>query len=36
MGDGLGTMVSALFGGTGETTYAENTRVTLMTPMFSA
>src|SRR5207253_11076096 len=24
MGDGIGTIVSALFGGTGETTYAEN------------
>ena len=35
MGDGLGTMVSALFGGTGETTYAENIGVMGVTRVFS-
>src|SRR5579864_2275957 len=35
MGDGLGTMLSALFGGTGETTYAENIGVMGVTRVFS-
>lgn len=35
MGDGLGTMLSALFGGTGETTYAENIGVMGITRVFS-
>jgi uracil-xanthine permease len=35
MGDGLGTIVSALFGGTGETTYAENIGVMGVTRVFS-
>src|SRR5437660_11023364 len=35
MGDGIGTMVSALFGGTGETTYAENIGVMGVTRVFS-
>jgi xanthine/uracil permease len=35
MGDGLGTIVSALFGGTGETTYAENIGVLGITRVFS-
>ncbi|HKW73720.1 MAG TPA: solute carrier family 23 protein, partial [Candidatus Dormibacteraeota bacterium] len=35
MGDGLGTTVSALFGGTGETTYAENIGVMGVTRVFS-
>jgi uracil-xanthine permease len=35
MGDGLATMVSALFGGTGETTYAENIGVMGVTRVFS-
>jgi putative pyrimidine permease RutG len=35
MGDGVGTMVSALFGGTGETTYAENIGVMGVTRVFS-
>jgi len=35
MGDGLGTMVSAIFGGTGETTYAENIGVMSITRVFS-
>ena len=35
MGDGIGTMVSAIFGGTGETTYAENIGVMGVTRVFS-
>src|SRR6266404_6083380 len=35
MGDGLATTVSALFGGTGETTYAENIGVMGITRVFS-
>ena len=35
MGDGLATTVSALFGGTGETTYAENIGVMGVTRVFS-
>jgi putative pyrimidine permease RutG len=35
MGDGIGTMVSGLFGGTGETTYAENIGVMGVTRVFS-
>jgi putative pyrimidine permease RutG len=35
MGDGIGTMLSALFGGTGETTYAENIGVMGVTRVFS-
>ena len=35
MGDGIGTMVSALFGGTGETTYAENIGVMGVTRVFA-
>jgi len=35
MGDGLGTSISALFGGTGETTYAENIGVMGVTRVFS-
>ncbi len=35
MGDGLGTTVSAIFGGTGETTYAENIGVMGITRVFS-
>jgi putative pyrimidine permease RutG len=35
MGDGVGTMLSALFGGTGETTYAENIGVMGVTRVFS-
>jgi putative pyrimidine permease RutG len=35
MGDGLGTMLSGLFGGTGETTYAENIGVMGVTRVFS-
>jgi uracil-xanthine permease len=35
LGDGLGTMVSGLFGGTGETTYAENIGVMGITRVFS-
>ena len=35
MGDGIGTIVSALFGGTGETTYAENIGVMGVTRVFS-
>ncbi len=35
MGDGIGTMVSALFGGTGETTYAENIGVMGITRVFA-
>ncbi len=35
LGDGLGTMVSGLFGGTGETTYAENIGVMGVTRVFS-
>jgi putative pyrimidine permease RutG len=35
MGDGLGTTVSAVFGGTGETTYAENIGVMGITRVFS-
>jgi uracil-xanthine permease len=35
MGDGLGTIVSAIFGGTGETTYAENIGVLGITRVFS-
>lgn len=35
LGDGIGTTVSALFGGTGETTYAENIGVMGVTRVFS-
>ena len=35
MGDGLATMVSGIFGGTGETTYAENIGVLGVTRVFS-
>jgi putative pyrimidine permease RutG len=35
MGDGLGTLVSGLLGGTGETTYAENIGVMGITRVFS-
>lgn len=35
MGDGIGTMLSALFGGTGETTYAENIGVMGVTRVFA-
>ena len=35
MGDGIGTIVSGLFGGTGETTYAENIGVMGVTRVFS-
>ncbi len=35
MGDGLATMVSGIFGGTGETTYAENIGVMGVTRVFS-
>ena len=35
MGDAVGTVVSALFGGTGETTYAENIGVLGVTRVFS-
>ncbi len=35
MGDGLGTTISAIFGGTGETTYAENIGVMGVTRVFS-
>jgi putative pyrimidine permease RutG len=35
MGDAIGTIVSALFGGTGETTYAENIGVMGVTRVFS-
>lgn len=35
MGDGIGTMLSGLFGGTGETTYAENIGVMGVTKVFS-
>jgi putative pyrimidine permease RutG len=35
MGDGLATLVSGLFGGTGETTYAENIGVMGITKVFS-
>jgi putative pyrimidine permease RutG len=35
MGDGLGTAISGLFGGTGETTYAENIGVMGVTRVFS-
>ena len=35
IGDGLGTMISALLGGTGETTYAENIGVMGVTRVFS-
>src|SRR5207253_7711818 len=35
MGDGIGTVASALFGGTGETTYAENIGVMGVTRVFS-
>lgn len=35
MGDGLGTSISALLGGTGETTYAENIGVMGVTRVFS-
>src|SRR3981081_1259309 len=35
MGDGLATIVSSLFGGTGETTYAENIGVMGITRVFS-
>jgi len=35
MGDGIGTMLSAFFGGTGETTYAENIGVMGVTRVFS-
>lgn len=35
MGDAIGTIVSALFGGTGETTYAENIGVMSVTRVFS-
>ncbi len=35
MGDGLATMVSAIFGGAGETTYAENIGVMGITRVFS-
>ena len=35
MGDGIGTMLSGLFGGTGETTYAENIGVMGVTRVFS-
>jgi putative pyrimidine permease RutG len=35
MGDGLGTSISALFGGAGETTYAENIGVMGVTRVFS-
>lgn len=35
IGDGLGTTISAIFGGTGETTYAENIGVMGLTRVFS-
>jgi putative pyrimidine permease RutG len=35
MGDGIGTTISGLFGGTGETTYAENIGVMGITRVFS-
>lgn len=35
MGDGIGTTISGLFGGTGETTYAENIGVMGVTRVFS-
>ncbi len=35
LGDGVGTLVSGLFGGTGETTYAENIGVMGVTRVFS-
>jgi xanthine/uracil permease len=35
MGDGLATIVSSIFGGTGETTYAENIGVMGITRVFS-
>jgi putative pyrimidine permease RutG len=35
MGDGIGTTISGLFGGTGETTYAENIGVMGVTKVFS-